>query len=170
MTILEGIQNTVSADTEVFYDEAGNFAGEADVAIAVVGEFPYAEGVGDNADLTLPEKDLQIINTVRQHSKEMVVIIISGRPLIITEQYQDAEAWVAAWLPGSEGQGIADVLFGDYPFSGTLAVSWPRDMDQLPFNFENLPTQGCQSPLFPIGYGLNVSTTSAPDLLDCEYV
>jgi beta-glucosidase len=167
-TILEGIQEAVSPNTGIHYDAAGNFDGEADVAIAVVGEIPYAEGVGDKADLNLSDKDIEIINKVRAHSKKMVVIILSGRPLIITDQYQDVDAWVAAWLPGSEGQGVADVLFGDYPFSGTLPVSWPRDMDQLPFDFENLPTQGCQSPLFPIGYGLNVSRTSPPDLLDCE--
>jgi beta-glucosidase len=133
-----------------------------------VGEIPYAEGVGDKADLTLPDKDVEIIENVQQHSKELVVIIISGQPMVITNHYQYADAWVAARLPGSEGQGIADVLFRDYPFRGTLPFSWPRDMNQLPFDFEDLPTQWCQSPLFPMGYGLNVSTNSAPDLLDCE--
>lgn len=167
-TILEGMQQAVSANTEVYYDAAGNFDGEADVAIVMVGEFPYAEGAGDKADLNLSERDIEIINKVRAHSKKIVVVIISGRPLIITDQYQDVDAWVVAWLPGSEGQGIADVLFGDFPFSGTLPVSWPRDMDQLPFDFENLPTQGCQSPLFSFGYGLDVSGNSAPDFLNCE--
>ena len=167
-TILEGIQNAVSADTEVVYVPDGDFDGIVDLTIVVVGEFPYAEGVGDKADLNLSGKDTEIINRARAHSEKVIVIIISGRPLVITDHYRDADAWVAAWLPGSEGQGIADVLFGDYPFKGTLPFSWPRDMDQLPFDFEDLPTEGCQSPLFPMGYGLNVSTTSAPDLLDCE--
>ena len=140
----------------------------ADVGIVVVGEFPYAEGVGDKANLTLSEKDIQIINDVREHSKEMIVILISGRPLIFTDHYQDVDAWIAAWLPGTEGNGIADVLFGDYTFKGTLPFSWPRDMDQLPFDFENLPTAGCQSPLFPLGFGLDVSHDSPPTLDECD--
>ena len=85
-----------------------------------------------------------------------MVIILSGRPLIITEQLPLADAWVAAWLPGCEGQGVADVLFGDYAFTGKLPYSWPRSMDQLPFDFANLPTSGCNAPLFPFGYGLTV--------------
>ena len=167
-TILEGITDAVSLETEIQFDASGQFDGLADVGIVVVGEFPYAEGVGDKADLTLSEKDIQIIKDVREHSKAMVVILISGRPLIITDQYQDVDAWIAAWLPGTEGNGISDLLFGDYTFKGTLPFSWPRDMDQLPFDFENLPTTGCQSPLFPQGYGLNVSHNSPPILDECD--
>jgi len=167
-TVLEGIRDAVSLETEIQFDASGQFEGLADVGIVVVGEFPYAEGRGDKANLTLSEKDIQIITDVRERSKAMVVILISGRPLIITDQYQDVDAWIAAWLPGTEGDGIADLLFGDYTFKGTLPFSWPRDMDQLPFDFENLPTTGCQSPLFPLGYGLNVSHDSPPTVDKCD--
>jgi beta-glucosidase len=75
-----------------------------------------------------------------------VVVIVSGRPLIITDQLEMADAWVAAWLPGTEGQGVANGLFGLKPFTGTLSFSWPRSMDQLPAPIEDS--------LFPFGYGL----------------
>ncbi len=98
----------------------------------------------------------------------MVVIILSGRPLIISEQFQEAEAWLAAWLPGTEGQGIADVLFGDHPFTGKLPVSWPRSMDQVPLEISAPPAQGCQGPLFPLGYGLDAHSSETIELPDCD--
>ena len=88
------------------------------MGIAVVGELPYAEGVADLSDLQLSETDIELINNLRLKVEKLIVVIISGRPLIITDQFQTADAWVAAWLPGSEGQGVADVLMGDYPFTG----------------------------------------------------
>lgn len=166
-TILEGIRSVVSPDTEVQYDEDGMFDGTADIAIVVVGEFPYAEGVGDKADLSLSKKDIDVIQNARVHSEKMAVIIMSGRPLIITEHFPQADAWVAAWLPGSEGQGIADVLFGDYPFTGKLPVSWPRSMDQVPVDIGSPPAPGCQGPLFPIGYGLDAHGSGSTELPDC---
>jgi beta-glucosidase len=137
----------------VRYDRAGNFAGDpdysrADVGVVVVGEEPYAEGVGDRADLSLPAEDIETIERVRAVSDEVVVIIISGRPLIITEQIDGWDAAVAAWLPGTEGQGVADALFGDYPFTGKLPYTWPRSMDQIPLG------SGSGEPLFPFGHGL----------------
>jgi beta-glucosidase len=154
-TILEGIETIVSEATEVW---SGNFAeGEtADAGIVVVGERPYAEGPGDSNNLRLSDNDIAAIERMNQQAEKVVVIILSGRPLIITEQLPLADAWIAAWLPGSEGQGVADLLFGDYPFTGKLPYSWPRSMDQLPFDFTNLPTSGCDAPLFPFGYGLTV--------------
>ncbi len=159
-TLLEGIEATVSAETTVIYDRLGRFrnardsAGNllnAEVGIVVVGERPYAEGRGDAADLSLSEPDRSLIERVRQRVDTLIVIVISGRPLIISEQLPLAEAWVAAWLPGSEGQGVADVLFGDQPFVGRLPYTWPRSMDQLPFDFATLAPD---EPLFPFGYGL----------------
>ncbi len=98
-----------------------------------------------------------MIERVRARSHKLVVILISGRPVIIIDQLRIADAFVAAWLPGTEGQGVADVLFGDYPFSGKLPYTWPRSMDQIPFDFENLPTEGHDAPLFPFGYGLDTN-------------
>ncbi len=154
VTILEAIQATVADPAGVRYDPKGQFADEAgaggqpavaEVGIAVVGESPYAEGAGDRADLSLTAADVALIQAMRQRSQKLVVILVSGRPLVITDQLSLADAWVAAWLPGSEGQGVADVLFGDLPFTGRLPYTWPRSIDQV---------LDRQSPLYPLGYGL----------------
>jgi len=107
----------------------------ADVGIAVVGEQPYAEGVGDRADRALSDVDASVITRLRERSKLLVVILLSGRPMIVTEQLRVADAFVAAWLPGAEGAGVADILFGDFPFTGKLPYTWPRTNAQLPFDF-----------------------------------
>ena len=127
-TILQGIRQAVSPSSKVGYDREGNFNPEslpAEIGIAVVGEQPYAEGLGDSEHPALSAEDLAIIRRVKASSKKMVVIIVSGRPLDIKEYAKEWDAVVAAWLPGSEGGGVADVLFGDYPFSGKLPVDWP---------------------------------------------
>ncbi len=131
----------------------------ADMGIVVIGEKMYAEGVGDRANLSISQTDADLIQRVRERSQKVVVIIISGRPLVITDQLGLADAWVAAWLPGTEGQGVADVLFGDVPFTGKLPYSWPRSNSQLPLGFKTLPTEGCDAPLFPFGYGLDTAAS-----------
>jgi beta-glucosidase len=151
VTILEGIENAVSGETTVRYDGAGQFEGIADVGIVVVGEMPYAEGVGDRANLSLSAADAALIEAMRAQSEKLVVILISGRPMIITEQLPLADAWVATWLPGTEGDGVAQVLFGDYPFRGKLSFTWPRSMDQVP---QGALEESGEEPLFPFGYGL----------------
>jgi len=157
-TILEAIRNTVSENTIVLYNRWGEFdrvtAEVADVGIVVMGEMPYAEGVGDDEDLTLSEGDIAVIERVREGSKKVVVILISGRPMIVTEHLDQWDVFIAAWLPGTEGQGVADVLFGDYPFTGKLPYTWPRAMDQIPFDFDHMEPTGPEAPLFPFGYGL----------------
>jgi beta-glucosidase len=154
-TILEGIRDAVSDGTTVLYHARGEFDQErSDVGIVVVGELPYAEGVGDAKDLALSKEDIAAIESVRERSERLVVVLVSGRPVIVGDQLDEWDAFVAAWLPGSEGQGVADVLFGDYPFTGKLPYTWPRSMDQLPFDFEHLETSGEGAPLFPFGYGL----------------
>jgi len=129
--------------------------------VVVIGERPYAEGVGDRANLALPADDIAVIKRLSEalarggeRSRRLIVVLISGRPLIIGDILPLADAVVAAWLPGTEGAGVADVLFGDFPFTGRLPYTWPRDMSQLPFDLENLPTDGPAAPLFPRGYGL----------------
>jgi len=169
-TILEGIDELVSADTLVEYSGSGRFDSItdangtpliADVGIVVVGEEPYAEFEGDSATLALSRRDLTTIERVRAQSAKLIVVLVSGRPMIITDQLNSADAVVAAWLPGSEGQGVADVLFGDAPFTGTLPYTWPRSVDQLPFDFANIPTEGCAAPLFPYGYGLTTEDNAS---------
>ncbi|MCX7683087.1 MAG: glycoside hydrolase family 3 C-terminal domain-containing protein [Anaerolineae bacterium] len=150
-TILDAIKATVSAETTVRYHRAGNFGegGKADVGIVVVGELPYAEGVGDREDLSLSPQDAELVTRMREQSEKLVVILLSGRPMVVTEQLEQADAFVVAWWPGTEGQGIADVLFGAYPFTGKLPHAWPRAMEDVP-----LPRTGA-APLFPYGYGLD---------------
>ncbi|HLD17720.1 MAG TPA: glycoside hydrolase family 3 protein [Patescibacteria group bacterium] len=129
-TILQAIKSAVSSQTKVEYRQAGDFPLEtelADVGIAVVGEAPYAEGWGDSEHPTLSDEDLEAIRRVRAISKKLIVVIVSGRPLDISSSVKNWDAVVAAWLPGSEGGGLADVLFGDHPFTGTLPVAWPLE-------------------------------------------
>jgi beta-glucosidase len=151
-TILDAIEAAVSPETEVVYDRFGRFEdveGTASVGIAVVGERPYAEGMGDDSNLALAEHDLEMLERIRGKVDRLVVIMLSGRPMIVTDYLEDWDGLVAAWLPGTEAQGIADVLFGDYAFVGKLPYTWPRSADQLP--------QGALDPdeaLFPLGFGL----------------
>jgi beta-glucosidase len=168
-TILQGIQAAVSQGGKVEYNARGEFDGMADIGIVVIGEEPYAEGVGDASDLSLSQADVQAITNLRAHSQKLVVIILSGRPLVITEQFQMADAWVAAWLPGTEGAGLSDVLFGDYPFTGKLPYTWPRTNEQLPINKNNAADlTGCDAPLFPFGYGLGQAGSQPIEWLDCQ--
>ncbi len=155
-TILEGIRDSVSAETRVDYSPDGQFDSKAEIGIAVVGEQPYAEGPGDVSSLLLKPEDVHLIQVMRENSEKLVVILVSGRPMVITPQFDIPDAWVAAWLPGSEGGGVADVLFGKQDFSGKLPYTWPRNDGQLPININNVKaTEGCDAPLFPFGYGLS---------------
>jgi beta-glucosidase len=155
----------------VLYDIHGefeDFTGPAPVGIVVTAEDPYAEGVGDRADLRLTPAEVAMIERVRLLVDRLVVVILSGRPLVITEQYPIADAWVAAWLPGSEGDGVAEVLFGKYPFGGKLPYAWPRSNEQLPLNANNASgLAGCDAPLFPLGYGLGEAGSQPIEWIDC---
>jgi beta-glucosidase len=168
-TILDGIIETLPSNATVEFNATGNFAGMADVGIAVVGEFPYAEGKGDREELSLSSFDQQLIRTLREHAQKLIVVILSGRPLIITDVYQVPDAWVAAWLPGTEGNGVTDVLFGDFPFTGKLPYTWPRTNEQLPININTIEHKsGCDSPLFPYGYGLGEAGSRPIKWIDCQ--
>jgi beta-glucosidase len=136
----------------VEYDPFGHFEGPADVCIAVIGEEPYAEGMGDSEELSLSIADIRMLRRLPDHCDKQVVILISGRPLIVTDYLGEWDAFVAAWLPGTEGQGVADVLFGDQPFSGELPYTWPRSIDQVPL--ADLAASG-EEPLYAFGYGLS---------------
>lgn len=155
-TILEAIRKTVSPGTVVIFDEnASNVAGPYDVGIVVVGETPYAEYLGDRESLDLPEEQLKIIDRVVASGTPTVVIMVAGRPLTgIENRLPEWSAFLMAWLPGTEGQGVADVLFGDYNPSGKLPRSWPRSTVQEPLNYDHPPDEEYDS-LFEFGYGLS---------------
>jgi beta-glucosidase len=149
-TILQAIRSTAAASTTITSSLDGSGAAGANVAVVVVGETPYAEGLGDRQDLTLGADDEATIARVKAAGVPMVVVLISGRPLIINEALANSDAFIAAWLPGTEGQGVADVLFGDYAPTGRLSHSWPRSMSQIPINVGDAN----YDPLFPYGFGL----------------
>jgi beta-glucosidase len=151
-TVLDAIKAAVAPKTQVSFSLDGTGAEGASLGVVVVGEQPYAEGIGDRADLSLDKEDLAAIANVKKAGIPVVVILIAGRPMILGEALAQADALLAGFLPGTEGQGIADVLFGDYKPTGKLSFSWPKSMDQLPLNI-NMPKEK-YDPLFPYGYGL----------------
>ncbi|CAA2983247.1 lysosomal beta glucosidase-like [Olea europaea subsp. europaea] len=156
-TILTAINSSVDKDTEVIYSEnpdsdyikSNNF----NYAVVVVGEHPYTESAGDSETLTLADPGPDVIKNVCG-AVTCVVIIISGRPVVIEPYISVIDALVAAWLPGTEGQGVSDVLFGDYSFTGKLSRTWFRTVDQLPMNVGD----SHYDPLFPFGFGLTTKT------------
>jgi len=149
-TILAGLRSVAGRGTEVTYSKDGTGAAGADVGVVFVGETPYAEMLGDREDLSLAREDLDAIANVRKAGIPVVVVLVSGRPLILGDALGTADAVVAAWLPGSEGAGVADVLFGDYKPTGKLSFSWPRSTAQIPVNVGD----ATYDPLFPFGFGL----------------
>ena len=158
-TILDGIKQ--QAKGEVVYDStATQNHFDADVAIIVVGETPYAEFMGDighesnQLKLTLSEAHQKYIKTYQEKGVKTVVVLVSGRPLVVTNQIEKSDAFVAAWLLGSEGDGVAEVLFGASNFSGKLPHSWPKSVED--FNGKYGPNFWDNSiePLFPFGFGL----------------
>jgi beta-glucosidase len=124
----------------------------------VIAEPPYAEMTGDRADLTLPPEEIALIERVRSQCRTLVCVLYSGRPLIITDQLEHMDGFVAAWLPGSEGGGMTDVLFGSLPFSGRLPFAWPRDESQIPLSA--LESSG-EPPLWPRGYRFSLQEKEA---------
>lgn len=157
-TILEAIQKR---GKNVIYDPAAADLKNADVVVIVIGETPYAEGKGDSMDLTLSGGDRErltagdkaVLTSVKKAGIPYVVILLSGRPVIATEEIKNSDAFIAAWLPGSEGDGVADVLFGDYGPTGKLPCTWPEKMEQIPVNYTD-DDYDRKKYLFPYGYGL----------------
>ncbi|MBX2946872.1 MAG: glycoside hydrolase family 3 C-terminal domain-containing protein [Cyclobacteriaceae bacterium] len=159
-TILDGFKKYSTG--EILYDKDGLATMDhADVAVIVIGETPYAEFFGDiggemnKYQLTLTEAHQQLIDTYTAKGIKTVVILISGRPLVVTRQINQCDAFVAAWLPGSEGDGIAEVLYGAHDFKGKLPHAWPKSEEDYTGkygpNYWDITTE----PLFPYGYGLH---------------
>ncbi|KAA3473323.1 beta-glucosidase BoGH3B-like [Gossypium australe] len=158
-TILAAINNTVDPSTNVVYKENPNAefvkSNNFSYAIVVVGEHPYAETDGDSMNLTIADPGPTTIRNVCGAMK-CVVIIISGRPVVIEPYLASIDALVAAWLPGTEGQGVADVVFGDYGFTGKLPRTWFKTVDQLPMNVGDPH----YDPLYPFGFGITTEPTT----------
>ncbi|WP_410639417.1 glycoside hydrolase family 3 protein [Amycolatopsis sp. lyj-346] len=151
-TILDGIKAGAGKGTVVTYDRAGGGIDSSyKVAVAVVGETPYAEGEGDRpGGLGLDAEDVALIGKLKASGVPVVLVTVSGRPLDLAAQLPSVKGLVAAWLPGSEGAGVADVLYGDYNPTGKLSFTWPKSSAQEPINVGD----GKQG-LFPYGYGLS---------------
>jgi beta-glucosidase len=140
-TIVQGIKEIVSPTTNVEYRASGVFEGDtrAEIGIVVVSEPPYAEGWGDNPLPTLSEEDTTALKNMRSRCDRLVVVTLSGRPLILSGQEKEWDALVSAWLPGSEGSAIAPVLFGEVPFSGVLPMDWPASLTVVSIGTSNVP-------------------------------
>ena len=150
-TILDAFKSAVSDSSSIRYSKnADNLLG-SDIIVVAIGEEPYTEGVGDRDSLLLSKKDKELLEKVKRAKIPYVVILISGRPMIINKELDNSHAFVAAWLPGTEGGGISDVLFGDFDFTGKLSMTWPRSMKQIPINYGD----SSYDPLFKFGFGLS---------------
>lgn len=153
-TILEGLRDA-GGDVTYSKDASAPTTGY-DVGVVVVGETPYAEGVGDvgnGHDLELSAADKAAVDKVCAAMK-CAVLIVSGRPQLVGDRLGAIDALVASWLPGTEGAGVADVLYGRRPFTGQLPVTWPKSEAQLPINVGD----ATYDPQFPYGWGLTTLT------------
>lgn len=180
-SIWEGI-HAVAPHAVLSPDGSACDDGNFDVAVVVIGERPYAEGMGDIRGVeTVVEpgsgpgivpgapterlepyaeslehavnhpEDLATIRRIAEKGIPIVTVLVSGRPLVVNPEMSASDAFVAAWLPGSEGAGVADVLFGDHAFRGRLSFSWPASADQNPSREDAMYV-----PAFPVGYGLGI--------------
>ena len=153
-TILQGIRDVADPSTTVTYSADGSGIDDSyQVAVAVIGETPYAEGVGDRpSGMGLDQADVATLQTLRDSGVPVVVVLVSGRPLDISAQLSTWDGLVAAWLPGTEGAGVADVLFGDHNPTGTLPMTWMNSASQQPINVGD-----GKAALFDYGFGLSYS-------------
>ncbi len=160
-SILGGIKKTLeSSEAIIQYDVQGNFDDKPDVAIVVFGEEPYAEGNGDLDNLEYQrgqKRDLELLQSLKSKGIPVVSVFISGRPMWVNAELNASDAFIAAWLPGTEGTGIAEVLFRqktgsiNYDFLGKLSFSWPATPTQTNVNHND----GKDKPLLPYGFGLS---------------
>ncbi len=149
-TIKEAMEQEAPSANITYSREGASIDTTADVAVVVIGEKPYAEMLGDRVNLELTVSQINLVRNIKNAGLPVIVILISGRPLIIESILPYSDAFIAAWLPGTEGRGITDVLFGDYNPSGLLSHSWPARMEDIPINFGDER----YNPLFEYGYGI----------------
>jgi beta-glucosidase len=158
-TILDGIREVAGPGTQITYARDGaGIDGSYRAAIAVIGETPYAEYEGDRpGGLALDAEDKDLLRELHRIGIPVIVVVVSGRPLDIATDVPDRDPLLASWLPGSEGAGVADVLFGDYSPTGKLPVTWPASSSQQPINSGDKET-----PLYAYGIGLSYAAGAAP--------
>ncbi|MEY4489254.1 MAG: hypothetical protein RIQ79_1762, partial [Verrucomicrobiota bacterium] len=150
-TLLAALRQAAGPATTITTSADPADARGADVSIVVVGETAYAEGRGDRDNLGLSAEDTAAVAAAHATGVPVLVIVLSGRPLILGAVADQADAILAAWLPGTEGEGVIDVLYGIVPPTGKLSFTWPRSMDQLPLGHK---PAGIEHPLYPFGHGL----------------
>lgn len=162
--IKAGMEMVSGAATRVLYSADGANRTGATVGVVVTGETPYSEGCGDiptpvggasclsrPTTLDLPSADVSRLMAYKTAGLKTVLVLVVGRPMILSDAVQQAaDAIIVAWLPGSEGAGVADVLYGDYKPTGKLPHTWPRTQSQIPINMGD----ATYDPLFPYGHGL----------------
>ena len=148
-TILDGIKESVSTETKVIHSKDGTDLGNVsgDLAIVVIGEDPYTEFFGDKDNLDLLEEDIQTINNLKDKGYKILVLLISGRPMNIADHLDNWDGFAAIWLPGTEGDGVSDILFGDFQSTGKLSYPWPLNAE----DGANAPENDL---LYNIGFGL----------------
>jgi beta-glucosidase len=153
-TLLNAVRNLIGADRVIFppEDQVEDPTG-ADAVILAIGEEPYAEFLGDRYNLALDPADADLIRYYAGFEVPVIVVLYSGRPMIITDELASVDAWIAAFLPGSAAEGLADVLFGDYAPTAKLSMTWPASMTQIPIN-QGDEDDVTDPPLFPFGFGL----------------
>ena len=148
-TILDGIKESVSTETKVIHSKDGTDLGNVsgDLAIVVIGEDPYTEFFGDKDNLDLLEEDIQTINNLKDKGYKVLVLLISGRPMNIADHLDNWDGFAAIWLPGTEANGVSDILFGDFQSTGKLSYPWPLNAE----DGANAPENDL---LYNIGFGL----------------
>ena len=160
-SIWSGIETAVEAGGGTATLAAdGSYSAKPDVAVVVFGEEPYAEFAGDRKNLAFSDEEgLSLLRKFKADGIPTVAVFLSGRPMWVNRELNAANAFVASWLPGSEGAGIADVLSGAIPATGKLGFSWPEKCDQGPLN-------SAEGALFPLGYGRSLADTAPLRQLD----
>jgi beta-glucosidase len=157
-TILQGLQAGIGSTGSITYTTgATGITANDDVVVVVVGETPYAEDAGYRSDITLAADQIALVHACAASGRPVVTILLTGRPNVLGTIPTDSKALVAAWLPGTEGEGVTDVLYGDYNFVGKLPYSWPANNNQEPLNasgFGDAVGTDTSAPLFAYGYGL----------------
>lgn len=154
-SILEGFKK-LTGSSNILYSKTGDFDQDIDVAVVVIGEkIPYSEGGGDRSSLNIENQDIALLKKLKSQNIPTIALLISGRPLILGEALVHSDAMIAAWYPGTEGDGVAEVLFGMYAPKGKTTHSWPNHMRQIPINVGDY-----NKPLYPYKHGLSQFPTS----------